>query len=87
MEVLDIDKQTSFSEGYIEQVKEKFKSTTSFIIGGDSSSEDSDSESTVQKVSVEVQTERYYVTEQSTDDTAEPRPLEECIAAMKSDVS
>ncbi len=62
----------------------------SFIIGGDSS-EDSDSdESSTGKVSVEVQTDKCFFTQQNNDTdevTSEPRSLEECVAVMKSEVS
>ena len=73
--------------------KREFKQTTSFIIGGDSSDE-SDSE-TVETVSVETQTDlepstaHHYQSHDShvTSKEGEPRPLEECIQIMKSDVS
>ncbi len=73
--------------------KRELKQTPSFIIGGDSSDE-SDSE-TVETVSVETQTDLEPVTAhhyQSHDSHVssseeEPRPLEECVQIMKSDVS
>ena len=71
----------------MKELKAELKAKPSFIIGDDSSSDESD-ESAVLRVSVAVQTENYCVAEPSScDDNTEPRPLEECIEAMKSDVS
>ena len=71
----------------MKELKAELKAKPSFIIGDDSSSDESD-ESAVPRVSVAVQTENYRVIEQSScDDDAEPRSLVECIEAMKSDVS
>ena len=71
----------------MKELKAELKAKPSFIIGDDSSSDESD-ESALLRVSVAVQTENYYVDQPSScDDNAEPRPLEECIEAMKSDVS
>ena len=71
----------------MKELKAELKAKPSFIIGDDSSSDESD-ESAVLRVSVAVQTENYCVSEPSSiDDNTEPRPLEECIEAMKSDMS
>ena len=70
----------------MKELKAELKTKPSFIIGDDSSSDESD-ESAVLRVSAAVQTENYCVAEQSScDNDADPRSLEECIEAMKSEV-
>ena len=71
----------------MKELKAELKAKPSFIIGDDSSSDESD-ESAALRLSVAVQTENYCFTEPtSCDKDAEPRSLEECIEAMKSEVS